>query len=214
VGRDPRARRRPRPARQESVPSAHARRSRLNFSRGLRTRFAERIPKGYCFFLTNLARATHGPLQVGDIYRVRWEIEIDNKLDKTGARIDAITARKPVSVHILVLASLINSVLARTIVQREKLAIVATEAKGTRPPLHPIQTVRVMSFCHQLLLKTMQEERVSDAEWRKVMSRMRALGHDPNWRRRPSVLDTIQGLTGAPQPRRVKGKKLPTSSAN
>jgi len=31
-------------------------------------------PKGYCFFLTNLSRKTHGPHQVGEIYRVRWEI--------------------------------------------------------------------------------------------------------------------------------------------
>ena len=42
-------------------------------------------PKGYCFFLTNLPRTTHGPTDVGDIYRVRWEIEIDNKVDKAGA---------------------------------------------------------------------------------------------------------------------------------
>ncbi|XYH99431.1 transposase [Sorangium sp. So ce1128] len=32
-------------------------------------------PKGYCFFLTNVPRKTHGPHQVGDLYRVRWEIE-------------------------------------------------------------------------------------------------------------------------------------------
>ncbi len=42
-------------------------------------------PKGYCFFVTNLTRGTHGPKQVGDLYRVRWEIEVDNKVDKSGA---------------------------------------------------------------------------------------------------------------------------------
>ena len=77
-------------------------------------------PKGYCLFLTNLARKTHGPLQVGELYRVRWEIGIDNKVDKTGAQIDRITAQKPVSVRILILASLINTTLARIIVQRDK----------------------------------------------------------------------------------------------
>lgn len=173
-------------------------------------------PKGYCFFLTNLPRRTHGPLQVGDIYRVRWEIEIDNKLDKTGARIDEITARKPVSVRILVLASLINTVLARTIVQREKLAIVKAKAQGDRPPLHPIQVVRAMMICQQVLLLTMgdADAEASDSEWSKAMGRIRALGHDPNWRRRPSVLDTIQGLVGDPHPRRVKGKKLPANRPN
>jgi len=31
-----------------------------------------------------------------------------------------------------------------------------------------------------------------------LMERLRHLGHDPNWRRRPSVLDRIQGLTASP----------------
>lgn len=171
-------------------------------------------PKGYCFFLTNLPRRTHGPLQVGDIYRVRWEIEIDNKVDKSGARIDAITARKPVSVRILVLASLLNTVLARTIVQSEKLAIVNARAQGTKPPLHPIQVVRAMGGCLQLLLRTLKDEEVTDSDWSKLMVRIRGLGHDPNWRRKPSVLDKIQGLVGEPQPRRVKGSKLPRKPTN
>jgi hypothetical protein len=171
-------------------------------------------PKGYCFFLTNLPRRTHGPLQVGDIYRVRWEIEIDNKVDKTGARIDEITARKPVSVRILVLASLINTVLARTIVQSEKLAIVKAKAQGERAPLHPIQVVRAMMICQRVLLPTIRDAEVTDSDWSKAIGSIRALGHDPNWRRRPSVLDTIQGLVGEPQPRRIKGKKLPPKPAN
>lgn len=171
-------------------------------------------PKGYCFFLTNLPRLTHGPLQVGDIYRVRWEIEIDNKVDKTGARIDAITARKPVSVRILLLASLVNSVLARIIVQREKLAIVKGKVQGTRAPLHPIQVVRAMTICQRALLLTLDDQQSTSSDWSKAMVRIRDLGHDPNWRRRPSVLDTIQGLTGEPQPRRVKGKKLGANGAN
>lgn len=66
-------------------------------------------PKGYCFFLTNLPRRTHGPKQVGEVYRVRWEIEIDFKVDKAGARLDEISARKGVSVRVLLLASLLNS---------------------------------------------------------------------------------------------------------
>jgi hypothetical protein len=171
-------------------------------------------PKGYCFFLTNLPRKTHGPLQVGDLYRVRWEIEVDNKVDKTGARIDAITARKPVSVRILLLASLLNTVLARIIVQREKLAIVKQKAQGTRAPLHPIQVVRAMTMCQRALLLTLDNQQSTSSDWSKAMMRIRDLGHDPNWRRRPSVLDIIQGLTGEPQPRRVKGKKLPAKGTN
>ncbi|WP_437602490.1 hypothetical protein WMF28_12825 [Sorangium sp. So ce590] len=90
-------------------------------------------PKGYCFFLTNVPCKTHGPHQVGDLYRVRWEIEIDNKGEKAGARLDEITARKPVSAKVLVLATLLNAAIARTIVQSEKLPVV-TEKKSADEP--------------------------------------------------------------------------------
>jgi putative transposase len=165
-------------------------------------------PKGYCFFLTNLPRNTHGPLQVGDLYRVRWEIEIDNKVDKTGARIDEIAARRPVSVRILVLASLVNTVLARILVQSEKRAILSDKKRAARAPLHPIQTVRVMVFCHALLMRMLDGEDIPATEWSRLTGRMRVLAHDPNWRRRPSVLDKIMGLVGAPHPRRTKGSKI------
>lgn len=163
-------------------------------------------PKGYCFFLTNLSRHTHGAHQVGDLYRVRWEIEIDNKVDKTGARIDEITARSPVSVRILCLASLLNTTLARVLVQEEKLAIVAEKSSpddpAARPPLHPTQVVRVMRFGHAALLATLKGNPPSLFEWNRIMGNIRNLGHDPNWRRKPSVLDKIQGLTAPPMPSR------------
>ena len=163
-------------------------------------------PKGYCLFLTNLARKTHGPLQVGELYRVRWEIEIDNKVDKTGAQIDRITAQKPVSVRILILASLINTTLARIIVQRDKVALYANREKDsgtgqahiTRPPLHPIQLVRSMRACERRIDAALQGPAPTRWEWNELMSLLRHMGHDPNWRRRPSVLDQMQGLVAPP----------------
>jgi putative transposase len=174
-------------------------------------------PTGYTFFLTNLARKTHGPLQVGQLYRVRWEIEVDNKVDKTGAHIDRITAQKPVSVRVLILASLINATLARIIVQREKAALLASreinDQTGAfelpRPPLHPIQTVKTMRVCVQRVLDLVQEQAPSLSEWGLLLGLIRHLGHDPNWRRRPSVLDELQGLTGDPLPSRKTRKKRP-----
>lgn len=169
-------------------------------------------PKGYCFFLTNLPRQSHGPLQVGTIYRVRWEIEIDNKVDKMGTRLDEITARKPVSVRILLLASMLNATLARTIVQHEKLAIVkekrARKLKAApRAPLHPIQLVRAMTVCFPLLFELLQRNEPTVFDWNRLMSKLRGLGQDANWRRKPSVLDTLQGLTAPPgRPRNEKAK--------
>jgi len=165
-------------------------------------------PKGYCFFLTNVPRKTHGPHQVGDLYRVRWEIEIDNKVDKAGARLDEITARKPVSARILVLATLLNATIARTIVQSEKLAVVAAKKDpnepASRPPLHPILLMRALASAHGTINRLLQSDTSELPEWRKLMSRLRGFGSDPNWRRRPSVLDRIQGLTAPPKARRAR----------
>lgn len=172
-------------------------------------------PKGYCLFLTNLPRKTHGPLQVGDLYRARWEIEIDNKVDKTGAHIDRITAQKPVSVRILILASLINATLARIIVQREKAVLLASRERDpatgkrhiTRPPLHPIQLVRSMKVCARRIEAALHGPAPTRSEWSELMSLLRHMGHDPNWRRRPSVLDKLQGLVAPPaRPRNQRGK--------
>jgi len=165
-------------------------------------------PKGYCFFLTNVPRKTHGPHQVGDLYRIRWEIEIDNKVDKAGARLDEITARKPVSTRILVLATLLNTTIARTIVQSEKLAVVAAKKApsdpASRAPLHPILLMRALASSHGTISRLLQNEETEPLEWRKLMERLRDFGSDPNWRRRPSVLDRIQGLTAPPKIRPVR----------
>ncbi len=162
-------------------------------------------PDGYCFFLTNLSRATHGPKQVGELYRVRWEIEVDNKVDKAGARLDEIGARKGVSIRILLLASLLNTTIARTIVQSEKL----TNLKGrgpreptTRPPLHPILLVRALAIMHNKVAELLLSDDPRILDWNSLMAKLRLLSHDPNWRRRPSVLDKIQGLTAPPGRRR------------
>ena len=171
-------------------------------------------PKGYCFFITNMPRATHGPKQVGEIYRVRWEIEVDNKVDKSGARFDEILARKDVSVRILLLASLLNTTIARTIVQSEKLACrkgKAAAERATQPPLHPILLMRALAAAHPTVARLLQDAGAQKVEWNRLMSNLRHVGHDPNWRRRPSVLDAIQGLTATPGRKRDQNAKLTNS---
>jgi hypothetical protein len=163
-------------------------------------------PKGYCFFLTNMPRKTHGPHQVGDLYRVRWEIEVDNKVEKAGARLDEITARKPVSAMVLVLATLLNATIARTIVQSEKIAVVtekrSADDPASRAPLHPILLMRALSSAHGTITRLLWDTDDQPPAWEKLMLRLRYLGSDPNWRRRPSVLDRIQGLKAPPKSQR------------
>jgi hypothetical protein len=137
---------------------------------------------------------------------VRWEIEVDNKVDKAGARLDEISARKPVSARILVLATLLNTTIARTIVQSEKLAVIAAKKDPSEPasraPLHPILLMRALASAHGTITRLLLSKTPELVEWRKLMSRFRDFGSDPNWRRRPSVLDRIQGLTAPPKVRR------------
>ena len=168
-------------------------------------------PKGYCFFLTNLPRGTHGAADVGDIYRVRWEIEIDNKADKAGARLDELEARKPVSARILILASLLNAAIAKTIIQSESVAIIEAKKKPTDPaergPLHPISLLRWMASAQPTIVRLLLSEQDERFEWIRLMARFREYAADTSWRRRPSVLDVIQGLTAPPLKRIAKGAK-------
>ena len=123
--------------------------------------------------------------------------------NKAGARLDEITARKPSSARILVLATLLDTTIARTIVQSEKLAVVAAKKVASDPasraPLHPILLMRALASAHGTVNRLLQNEETELLEWRKLMERLRDFGSDPNWRRRPSVLDRIQGLTAPPK---------------
>jgi putative transposase len=172
-------------------------------------------PKGgYCFFLTNLSRRTHGPHQVGDIYRVRWEIETDNKVDKAGARLDEIAAQKSTSVRVLLLASMLNASLARIAVHMDKLAIREcmhddeTDV-APRAPMHPTQVLRAMAILRATVASLIGGTETPMLHWNKLAANLRFLGHDPNWRRRPSVLDRLQGLTAPPGPSRKRKKVEP-----
>src|SRR6185312_9661805 len=100
-------------------------------------------PKGHCFFLTNLPPRI-GPWQVGDCYRVRWEVELSMKLDKTANRLDETTATKATSVRTMLHASLLASTIAAIVVHLHHLQ---TKPKGEGPrnvaPLHPMAVAKV-----------------------------------------------------------------------
>ena len=64
---------------------------------------------------------TVGPHSVADIYRVRWEIESDNKVDKSCSHLDAISARTAPATRALVHASIVSSMLACLLVHKHRL---------------------------------------------------------------------------------------------
>jgi hypothetical protein len=148
------------------------------------------------------------------VYRCRWDIAIDNKVDKAGARIDEITATKGTSLRTLILASLLNGTLARAIVQSEKVEIrrgKKASQSADRAPLHSLLLMKALAACPPTMTRLLFDASATRWDWAKVMSRLRSLSRDSNGRSRPSVLDTIQGLTAPPTPRRTKGSKMPVA---
>jgi hypothetical protein len=158
--------------------------------------------RGYCFYLTNLSRSL-GPRQVADIYRVRWEIELNNKLDKSSHRLDEIDARTPAAVHALIHATIIASVLVGLIVHRHNLAIAQTSSTTrTQPPLHHGLVARMLATCAFRIAETLElHGPEADAAWEHLAAVIVHAGKDPNWRRKPSILDQFRGWKVLPSSR-------------
>lgn len=169
-------------------------------------------PDGYLSYLTNLARGTHGPHQVGELYRVRWEIESGNKLDKSGARLDQIRATTETSVRILLCAALLHSMLVDVLIHRDNLD--RAECQDVRrAPLHRMLLAYTLRLRHPELLASLSNPGRAHKHWCRVADLLLAEGRDPNWRHRPSVLDRLLCLT-APRgrPRKKKMRDCPQSA--
>lgn len=157
------------------------------------------LDHGYFFYLTNLPRLI-GPRQVADFYRVRWEIESNNKLDKSSHRLDEIDARRPAAVNALVHATMIGSMLVNLIVHQYNLGIAQRCAETrTEPPLHQGLVARMLATCSIRIAKalTLQGAK-ADTEWEHLAKVIIHAGKDPNWRRKPSILDQLRGWKIAP----------------
>jgi hypothetical protein len=122
-------------------------------------------PKGYCFFLTNLPPRI-GPRQLADLYRVRWEVELSIRLDKSVHRLDQIDAERPCSVKTLLHAALIASIIAALLAHTHNLRTRPPQegALRTDAPLHPRRlalqlAVSCQSIAQALTLKGAQAMR-------------------------------------------------------
>ena len=160
-------------------------------------------PEGYLIYLTNLPRDTHGPKKVGALYRVRWEIEGDNKVDKSGAQLDQIRATTESSVRIQLCAKLLHTLLVDVLVHRDNLER-AREKLERRAPIHKLALSYAIRTRHAILLLALLSS-ATTADWDRIARDLADDARDPNWRRRPSVLDCLLGMT-APRgrPRRKK----------
>ena len=164
--------------------------------------------KGYRFYLTNVGRHL-GPHQLADLYRVRWEIETNNKLDKSSHRLEQIDAKRGAAARAMVHASLISSVLVNSIVHAHNRVTPTKTAQRTRPPLHAGLVARMLATA-AFRIADAYERDGDDAlvEWTKLAEIIVHTGEDPNWRARPSVLDQLRGWSPAPAAKRKLSSRM------
>jgi putative transposase len=161
-------------------------------------------PKGYCFFLTNLPPRV-GPRQVADLYRVRWEVELSIRLDKSVHRLDAVDSERPCSLKTLLHASLIASTIAALLAHTHNLQTRPPQADAprTEAPLHPRRLALQLAVSCQAIAQAFDLRGAEATQrWDKIAALLAHSGKDPNWRRRPSVLDQLRGWTRQPVVRR------------
>jgi DDE family transposase len=157
-------------------------------------------PKGYCFFLTNLPPRI-GPRQVADLYRVRWEVELSIRLDKSVHRLDAIDAERPCSLKTLLHASLIASILAALLAHTHNFQTRPKQdgAPRTEAPLHTRLLALQLAVSCQFIAQAWElKGTAAKRRWQKLAELLTHAGTDPNWRRRPSVLDQLRGWKRQP----------------
>jgi putative transposase len=161
-------------------------------------------PKGYCFFLTNLPPRI-GPRQVADLYRVRWEVELSIRLDKSVHRLDEVDSERPCSLKTLLHASLIASTIAALLAHTHNLQTRPPQAGAprTEAPLHPRRLALQLAVSCQSIAQAFDlQGSEATQRWDKIAALLTHSGKDPNWRRRPSVLDQLRGWKRQPVVRR------------
>jgi hypothetical protein len=161
-------------------------------------------PKGYCFYLTNLPRTVTAS-QVCDIYRVRWEIELSNKVDKSVHRLDESAAERPCSIMTMVHASLIATIITSLLAHKHNLTTRPARrgAPRTAAPIHTNLLAR--AFAASALGIARAFELTGDEatrEWNRIADYLTHVSLDPNWKQRPSVLDQMRGWKDQTKARR------------
>jgi hypothetical protein len=175
-------------------------------------------PEGtYRFYLTNLPPAV-GPRQVADLYRVRWEIESDNKLDKSCSHVDEIAARTGPAVRAMVHASMVSSIIACLLAHHVRLNEAPPPRHGTErltAPIHPQSLARAMGSASGTIASAMDlRGDQATREWDRIAEFLSHLGRDPNWRRSPSILDQLRGWKISPgRPRKARLASTPTAAS-
>jgi hypothetical protein len=165
-------------------------------------------PDGYCWYLTNLPSDV-APDDIRKLYAVRWEIESDNKLDKSCSQLDRIDARTPATVRGLVHASVVASMMVCLMAHHHRLeegGAPTPDTERTQAPIHPQMLARMVGVAAGRIAAAVELRGEAAAEeWETIAGILLHNGRDPNWRRRPSVLDQMRGWKVSPGRKRAAG---------
>jgi hypothetical protein len=176
-------------------------------------------PEGaYRFYLTSLPPSV-GPRQVADLYRVRWEIESDNKLNKSMLHLDEIGARTGAAVRAMVHASMVSSIIACILAHHHRLDEAPPPRKNAErktPPIHPQALALAMASASNRIAGAMVlRGKAAVEEWEFIAQHLTHLGKNPNWRRSPSILDQLRGWKVGPgRPRKARLASRASRPAN
>ena len=167
-------------------------------------------PKGYGFFLTNLPPRI-GPRQVADLYRVRWEVELRIRLDKSVNRLDAIDAEQPCTLKTLLHASLIASLMAALLAHTHNVHTRPQQpgAPRTEAPLHPRRLALQLAVSCQSIAQAFElQEAEATERWNKIAALLTQAGKTPTGA--GGHLSSISFVAGSASPWRAKNRTAGT----
>lgn len=121
-------------------------------------------------------------------------------------RLDQVRAWTLPSVMILIHASLLRTMLADHLTYLD-----LRDRPSTRAPLHGLAVCLAIAVHADALRLALSLD--DPKRWERLARLIRSRGHDPNWRRRPSVLDSLRGTTAPPgRPRKATMAACPPES--
>jgi hypothetical protein len=127
---------------------------------------------------------------------VRWEVELSIKLEKSVRRLDQVDAERACSVKTLLHASLIASLMAALLAHTHTMQTRPSQEgePRTEAPLHPRRLALQLAVSCQSIAQAFDVKGVAaKRRWQQIAELLTHSGRDPNWRRRPSVLDQLRG---------------------
>jgi len=167
-------------------------------------------PEGWASYLTTVPRDTHSAEEIGMLYRLRWGVELQNKLAKSCCQLDQITAKKEVSAQILVHAAMVSSMLANALAHLEHVDQGMTGNKGKRPirpPVHAMSIWRSVRVHASDVVRLLMAPGQPDSAWTLAARNFMYDGQDPNWKRKPSPIDQVKGRVPSGRPWRSRGRR-------